>query len=340
MYIIAGLPLDTQLDQASLLSSIRKRLPQSEIIDVPMFPVQHLDSLLESGDILQEIDQNLAQIIKNFFSYTKGDVKINTQSVDFAIKTFKWSTTKYEPVCIKVITERIKKDVDNFKDVFTNRVEAYEKAKKLVDQANKALTGSIKEVDIETADHEFLVEHCVIVNKNRITDFEKLLNSCDKVISSSKVILLSEKESYLYKVYGLKSAADEVKKMLIDNGFSCKKCFNKEEYELRKSKNENVIKDSEIVKNNFLIFINTNISEIFSLFMHVKVAKLYVECVLLYGVKSCVYFVCTGKKGKILHKWKEIVSNWKFSKRLSNKDNFDGYLLIKNPTQEEEEEEE
>ncbi|KAM0676950.1 hypothetical protein BDAP_002543 [Binucleata daphniae] len=332
MYIFAGLPIDTPLEEAHLLSFIRKNLSQSEILNIPMFPVQHLDSLLESGDFLQETDDSLQQTMKTFFTYTKSEATINAQSVDYAIKTFKWSTTKYEPVCIKIIIDRIRSDVDNFKLVFANRVDLYEKALKQVEIANKALNGSIKDVDVESVEHEFLIEHFVIVNKNRIKEFDKLLESCDKVIINTKTVVLSEKDTLLFKVYGLKSAAEEVKKLIAGKGFVYKNSYNQKEFEERRTKNLNAINDCEIVKNNFQIFINTNISEIFSLFMHVKVVKLYVECVLLYGVKSCVYFVCVGKKSKILHKWKEIVSNWRFSKRLQKNNELNGYLLVSDPT--------
>ncbi|KAM0675174.1 hypothetical protein GVAV_001517 [Gurleya vavrai] len=258
-------------------------------------------------------------MFKTFLSRCTSEVFVNEQNLDYNVKTFKWSPSKYEPCCISKIAEKMEKDISLFKETMNTRFTNYEKACKTIEFAFKENRGPLREIDIEMSEHEFLIEHYVIVHKARKKDFEKLIIKLEKLCQDTLEIVMTEHDNFLYKIVGLKSAKDEVKKTFLANGFFYKNALYKNDFDEKKKRNENIIAENEVIKNNFLIYINTNISDLFSIYMHVKILRLYIECVLLYGVNGCMYFVSFGKKKKLTEKWTKIVNEWKFSSRIDKK---------------------
>ncbi|KAM0686111.1 hypothetical protein COBT_002669 [Conglomerata obtusa] len=341
MYIFTGLPIDTHLNTPDILALIRNHLPCTECIQIPSFPFEHLDSLLTVGDTLISLDTHATSSLKTYFSYFNKEVLINAQTIDYSIKTFQWSHIKYEPQCLSTLLDKITKDYNNFKEVMGNRITLYEKALKTCDKASKELLGALRDINIEMEEHDFIVEHYVIVPKGRIEEFQNTIKTIEKICPETLEKSMSEKENVLFKVMGIKSAKDEVKKKIIEKGFLYKQALSKVGFEERKNENERIIAESDVIKNNFFIYLNTNVSEMFSIFMHIKVLKLYVECVLLYGIDKCVYFVSFGKKRKLICEWKKIVSEWRFSKRIDKNiknENTYAYVFVNDFTKEEIEE--
>lgn len=326
MYIFVGLPLDKEMSEEELLIYIRmSKIEYTEILSVPTFPIVQFDNLLTIADTLESLaksaESTFLEFIKQLSSFKdKDQITIESHSIDYAIKTFKWSANKYEVEDLNCIIEDLTKDYNFFKMSFENRKASYEKFLRQCDTASKIIKGSIKDMELCIEEHEFLVEHYIIVPKNKKEAFIEDIIKIDKISHETLEATVNDQDDILYKIYGLKSTEQEFIDEITELGYFYKRGFSEEEFKRRKAEKEKVLQEKGIQRNNLSIYYSTNINEIFSIMMHIKMLRLYIESVLTYGIGTMIFFVTMGKESKIEREWRKIVGDWKFSRRLEKQD--------------------
>lgn len=320
MYAITALPLDLEVSDEQLISAVRKKIAKSEIYHLPKFEIKNLDSLFKNSDELEILNKKIEDLFENFKKLLKEHCNRDLM-YDYKIKTFTWCSKRYDSEYIDDLFEIIQSKFLSFSQSFQQRVDQYDKLNKSIEQKKKEINGNLKDIDLEIGNYEFLTEHLVVVPKSQQNEF---LHFVDELQQTGNMVsgceeVLKDSENILYRMLGIKKYSSELKKMIGERGYIYKTGYCAEEYKKRQEKREIEKDELKNVKSNLTLFLSSNEDEFFSLMMHAKNLKLFVETLLLYGMGNAVFFCLNGKKERVLKEWKKIILDWKFSKRIIKK---------------------
>lgn len=324
MYFILGLPVDYEITDEDLLVTLRGHNSKVEILTVPSFVACDLDTLFHVSNIIANVEKVADSLFRKFTKTMRSKsipVEIDKKSLDYAIKTFKWQSRRFSDRTIGRLCDTLKESIESFVEAFNERKNEYEKTK-------KSLIDKIKDMEILAENYDFITEHFIVVLNGREGDFMKLMN---EMYGSEEIheLILKDDENSLYKLFGVKSNSEEVKKMVTSRGFGYKQPVPIEIFQSKKIEREENKRKAHFAENNLELYLIANVDEIFTLFMHVKVLRVYVESVLLYGMGNYVFFYSQGRN--TTRELTKIVSEWRFSKRI-NKDEIEegsfAYVMI------------
>ncbi|TBT96940.1 subunit C of V-type proton ATPase, partial [Hamiltosporidium magnivora] len=346
MYLFIGLPydFDEECNSESLLREIRHLTKsETEIISLPRFRFSSLEFMMKH---VEDLDKLEIQTTETFFIILKnvknklqpekkefGEIYINDSTIDFYIKKFKWSSDRYDDESLlKEILESLHDSYKTLKNSYLQKTQNYEKIVKEYEKMNRETKGNLKEMNIsglinyEEPETQFIKKFYVVVNKSDEKEFLSLLRNIEFIHFDSISVIVSDNDYILFSFVGIKSKENEIKKKIQEKGYFLKNHdLKKGEYEKRQEINNKISKDYEITSNNYKISLNSLFVEIFILMIHIKYLKVYMECVLRYGIPcNYVYFVCWNKFDDYLfNKWKKVIKNWRFSKRISISSSFE-----------------
>lgn len=144
MHIITSLPIDSSLTDTDILTHIRKRLTQTEIIDIPNFSFMMFDSLLSIGDKLEKLETQIEKTYYLFIEMMAKQKKDSNGSNGYGktyeecendvvnkLKTFKWV---YESGSIESVYTMLEMKVSKEDEVLDERVKGI---KELIDEQRR-----------------------------------------------------------------------------------------------------------------------------------------------------------------------------------------------------------
>lgn len=313
MYLLFGLPIDYDVSDENILVNLRQYNNAVEILSIPPFSVCDLDTLFHVSNTIANVEVAVNALFKNFITTMrkKGmSLEIDSKSYDFAVKSFKWQKMRFSNKSVSKICDSLKHTIESFSAAYNGRKNEYEKTKKYGIE-------KIKDMDILAEDYDFIAEHYILVVNSRENDFIELM----KIQYGEEQIyelVLKDDENCLFKLFGVKSDTEEIKKMVSKNGFSYREPIPRAQFQKKKEEREENKKSAIFAVNNLELYLVANIDEIFTLFMHVKALRVFVESVLLYGMGKYVFFLSPSQGASRF--LKKVVNGWKFSKRINRED--------------------
>lgn len=271
-----------------------------------------MDALISISDDLITLDSQFeASSIKciNYFrtlisnNYTTANLSskienyllVNDKSPIEYVISFKWNTTKYR--CDRPIPDIVKTFVDE-----VNRIDVSLKTKMsqftqsktaltVIERKNtgnllvRNLNGIINPQDIVT-NSEYLEAMLIVVPKqseNEWLDHYETLSSM--VVPRSVKELTRDDEYILYVVYVFRKAADEFKAKAREHKYTPRD-YTSDIEQVDKEKQQQTTLASQLRDQwtQLLRLVKYNFSEVFSIWIHLKVIRMFVESVLRYGL--------------------------------------------------------
>ncbi|KKO75428.1 vacuolar atp synthase subunit c [Vairimorpha ceranae] len=295
--LLVGLPLEDNIDVNEEICKIKDEYGiLVETIDLPNFTNFCISECSSYDDTLYKAEKDCIDLIKGFR-------RIKEICFNCLIQ---WDGNKYGSLDMKECFNMILDDLSHLKMLYTKKRDDHLKFKKESETIKKRTQGNLleKDLNIECGSYEFLEEVFVVVDKEGVNflDFiKKCENASDEVIDQ-----IDEDEKYfLYRILILKNNVKNFKKECSANGFYIKE------------KNNNL--SFITCEDNLELFIDTHSLELYKIFIHLKLVKLYIECFCRYGLpKKYLCLICTEKKA--FEKFKNISDNWKSDRIIDDSD--------------------
>lgn len=314
MYFLVGLPLDSEISDENIIVSLRAIYTKIELITVPSFSTCDLDTLFDVSSTIVNIEKMANTLFENFIkAMTEKNIpiEIDNKSFDYAVKSFKWQDMRFPDKTVGKICGSMKESIGNFTEAFSIRKGEYVRTK-------KSISDKIRDMDILANDYDFITEHYILIMNNREKDFIVLMHELygdDEVYE----VVLKDNENTLYKLISINSDPDEIKKTVSSRGFSYKQPISSELYYKKQAEREENKRKASYAEHNLELYLTANLDELFILLMHIKVLRVYVESVLLYGMGKYVFFIMQSHNPT--RELKKIIMKYRFSK-LINKEDF------------------
>ncbi|KAG0418519.1 V-type proton ATPase subunit C [Dictyocoela roeselum] len=328
MHLLVGLPIDKRVDDQEILDFLQKE--NNLDVFIPKIPALRWNSFEYMVCITEDImalDKHVTDLFHNFLNRQRDILKNRgdgfVENVDFGnlIANFRWDKAKYDPASAPCeIFDFLSKGLEAIKSAFINRAKMFDNALGIYRENQKRQNGNLMEVDlsnfVRAEECEFIETVFVVVRKS---DRQKFVADFQHIEHVQHATLELEKEDEMYVLYrfiAIKSKKDEITKKLKTLGYTVRP--------INKSGEVREV-DFESISNNFKTFIDAEMMELFSLQLHLKYLRLYIECVLRYGLPNDYLYVtvktrAVEKSEKILH---SLAMNWPFSARHNPNKNKD-----------------
>ncbi|KAF7684453.1 V-type proton ATPase subunit C [Astathelohania contejeani] len=364
MYVFVALPSDSENPLSEQLVNIRKKITQeTELLSMPRFWWNSFENAIGIIDNLETMETTAKSTIRMLLDSikmlsTKQQYKnyLDEINFDYAIKTFNWSEKRYNPEFTSdELLEELSKTLMHLKNLCSQRIDAFILKEREYKEADKQITGNLSEIDISSilkqedinedkddVEDGFIKNYFVVSRKADVENMLTLFKSIEAVCNDTITKVTEDAEFVLYRFMGLISKEKEIEVTLRNSGFTMKE-VNNQKVEENLKRRCNIISLFDGVKSNHRLFLSNTVKEIFDVMMHAKMVKLFVECVMQYGLPTnYVYFVSSGKKNRILTNWKKVVLTWdsiRISHGLGEKANPEDLLAFSELEIQEEEEE-
>jgi V-type H+-transporting ATPase subunit C len=292
------------------------RVPVSEL------RVGTLDSLMSLSDDLVKMD-TMAEASTFRMSSKLADLKEEEPTVggvtllNFVTKTWEWDDAKFQlKTPLRELTEDICTRLTGMDDELKTKLGELNALKANLTQFERKQQGNLMIRSLgEIVKEEHILESesmttlfvvvPKIANKDFLMSYERLATF---VVPKSAKEIHSDVELSLFTVVVLKKSVDEFKAAARDKRFTVRDfTFTAGESEVQALQREKERADCERLKGRLTNWVQINFSESFSLMMHLKAIRLFVESVLRYGLSKTLTggvgpsfqsFVMQPKKGK------------------------------------------
>lgn len=312
MYLFIGLPLESNIDIEDEVKNI-KLDTNIEIItlNIPIFTNLCISSCSMYDDLLTKIEKDCSDLVKQFSNNKKYLLEFNQ-------KNMSWDNEKYGSTNIDECIQMVNDDLKHIKNLYQERREEHLIYKKEHDDIIRKTEGTLAEKDISfttnTEYYEFLEAVFVVVNKEYWDRYIEFINKSE-IASIETLEKITEDDIYvLSKLLILKTDVKTFKKECSAYNF-----IIKDVHKYEKGFVEKKMEKIDEKKGCLEVFINTHFTELYKIFVHIKLMKLYVESFCRYGLpKNYVFFVCTGDN--LLYKFKKICENWRSDRVVEESD--------------------
>lgn len=261
------------------------------------FRICSLDKLLRMGDELEQKDQKITKILlkiinmlKEEFGYHEKDLKkillVNGKSIENYMNDLEWNILKYAhnktiEDCFKelfneasILENKIIKQISFYNDQKGN----YNKEKT---KEETLFTKSLK-IKNKTKNSENLITLCVIVPKDKAKEFTSTYKTLsDFIVPSSLELIEEDKENVLYTITLFKRSVTTFKQNSVLKGIRIRPI--PENININKKNLTEEIKKNKI---SLIKFLSINFGEMFCCLVHIKMIRLQIESILVYGLLS------------------------------------------------------
>ncbi|EJW03781.1 hypothetical protein EDEG_01937 [Edhazardia aedis USNM 41457] len=340
MYVFAGLPIDGEKTEDEIKRNLHINNQEIIIKHMPHFTIKNFNSLVASIDDLKSVESSITDLfteyVKNMKKYEMKEISsLSYIKITSMIKIFEWNIDRYKPSNIETAVDQIKKDITALNETIIKRTREMDMMAKSYENSKKITSGNLQEISILSEKHEFLHEHFLVVPKSKSIEFLKNIKECQAISSEVVDPILTDENFILYRILGLKSNKDQIKRIITRMGYLYREGVSKEELEKQKNDAEIHMQDYHSKYSNLAVFFDTNFEEIFSFFMHAKLLKLYADSIFTYGLGNMCFFAfensCKESSIQILNKLRK---QWNLSDRVNkNLDSVDSsaHIIVKNP---------
>eukprot|EP00004_Rigifila_ramosa_P008285 TRINITY_DN194_c0_g1_i2.p1 TRINITY_DN194_c0_g1~~TRINITY_DN194_c0_g1_i2.p1 ORF type:complete len:376 (-),score=86.57 TRINITY_DN194_c0_g1_i2:34-1089(-) len=269
-------------------------------LKLPEFRVGTLDSLMSLADELVKVDALAESTVKRI---AKGMYEINMFDevglVEY-ISNFEWKETRFP---IRMSTVKLTDTVAALqKEMFMIDEELKTKTQQFTEARNahaamtrkengnllvKSLVGLVKPGDLTFTENlcTLLVAVSVYASKDWAASYERLTQF---VVPRSSKLIAADSEFELYSVVVFRRVADEFKTAAREKRFTVRE-FDPDTVvgaAVGSQSKQQVEEQFDAMKASMAKWSTTNFSEALSLWMHLKVVRIFVEAVLRYGLPA------------------------------------------------------
>lgn len=212
------------------------------------------------------------------------------------VKSFQWNVIKYRTDRpIPEIAEMISQEVQQIDNLLKARLATHNQSKTIVAAIERRSTGSlmtrdlspfVKEADFVPADSEYMQTLLVIVPSMAKREWESTYERLgDMVVPRSSRLLHEEGDLALYNVTVFQRAIKDFTKAAAEHKFTVRDfVFDATAQRQAAQADETAQGELKVQWASLVRLLKTNFGEIFSAWIHLKVLRLFVESVLLYGL--------------------------------------------------------
>ncbi|KAF9760828.1 V-type proton ATPase subunit C 2 [Nosema granulosis] len=282
-------------------------------IDIPIFTGVSLENIIKYEEKIEKMDISISDLCKRFLK------RSGPYHISYSASSLSWNRSKYSCVSIDGCLALVSDDIEKIRTNYIAKETHHHRMIKDYEDAQRRTKGSLAEMEIglivgEIREYEFLREVYILVDKEEIERFENMLDSTNSVSRDAVEIVGKDECFVLYKALVIKSNEKEFRKILVANSFVIKETSTKTEGRTNKEKIDEFLEN----KDNLLMFISTHQEEVYSLIVHTKLLKLFIESIYRYGLPiKYLYLVCKEEQNttKSLIKLSE---NWESERMVES----------------------
>lgn len=300
MFAYVGVPSLAQ----STSSSEKVKLNRLEVKD---FKCKSLDSIVVCAEKLEDIVKRnvclMGSLYHNFKTnfnekYLASKVPRSAEDFENFVAELKQYDEKYnECDLIEGLVDALVSDFDGLDAFCAQHVQEYACIARKHEKTRKKMFGDLAEVYLNVIakneeETEFLRPFFVVVPKDAQAAFRTMTDDNHKISSSTITTLASDENYVLLKVYGMKSAGAEIGKLIVQSGYVLKEFQNEEDFAREKVEMEKIHETSM----RFADFIEVHVLKTFRFYAVLKLTKLYLDCLLIYGLPPKYTILCVHAK--------------------------------------------
>lgn len=291
------------------------------MIDVRDLRCKSLDSIVLCTDRIDVLEKRclvlmstMYQNFKNYCyeAYSCSKVPKSHESFEKALLEVCWHKELNKSIeLIEDLIGLLTEEFNKIEEHCLNRVQYYASATRRYEKLKGKASGGLSEISLNVVvereeEHEFLVPFFVVVSKKDNDALIKMAVENEKIASSTIEQACADEGHVLFKFYGMKSAETEIKKLIQHNGFVLKTFEDDDEF----SKTMKEVGSRRETEQCFSAFMDEHIFKIFGLYSALKIARVYLDCFLIYGLPANYTILgVQGKKAKDVVKYlKEIAA--------------------------------
>ena len=273
----------------------------------PEFKVGTLDSLVTASEDLVRMDSTLESSVSRLVASLKGllpadgpqlrsSLLVNDATPEAYIKSFQWNIMKYRTDrTVTEIAETLVTEVQQIDNLLKARLATYNQAKAAVTAVERKSTGSlltkdlapyVKAEDFAVNGSEFMTTLLVVVPRLAKGEWETSYEHlAEMVVPRSSRLLAEEDEHALYNVTVFKKVREAFVRAAGEQKFTVRAyTFDEASQRATAETNEAMAGDMKAQWSALVRLLKTNFGELFSAWIHLKVARLFVDSVLQYGL--------------------------------------------------------
>ncbi|KAL1921837.1 uncharacterized protein VTP21DRAFT_10479 [Calcarisporiella thermophila] len=302
--------------RANLSSSSQNDLAEIAQFDIPEFKIGTLDQLVLLSDDLVKYDSTFEQIVLKLVDILRNllgsgrmsgggtsqqnrsvenFLSVNEKTVDQYLKTFQWNAMKYRTdKSLSEIVELLSQEANSIDTLMKNKMNNYNQVRGNLQALQRKETGNLAVRNLAgivkrehfVLDSEYLVTLLVAVPKSLYKDWMNRYETMTQMVVPRSSQKIAEDEEYgLFNVTLFRRVADEFSNKCREQKFVVRD-FTYDEQALAGQKKdlEEVAANERELSENILRLARTNFGEIFSIWMHLKALRIFVESVLRYGL--------------------------------------------------------
>ncbi|KAL0266010.1 UNVERIFIED_CONTAM: hypothetical protein PYX00_011727 [Menopon gallinae] len=302
------------------LPSREQALPRStrvctQVIGARDLRCKSLDSIVLCTDKLSDLEKRclvlMSSMYQSFKSYCYEAYSCST--VPRSHKSFEKSVMeagRHMELCnnaetVEALISLLAGELSRTEELCLDRVQYYSGIIKRYERLRDKASGSLAEISLNVVakreeEHEFLMPFFVVIPKNTHDALAKIVMENERIASSTVEHVCSDENYELFKFYGMKSAEASIRKLMQQSGFVLKTFDDDDEF----SKNMEEVGTNKETERCFSAFMEEQISHIFRLYSSLKVARVYLDCFLMYGLPAKYTILCVqGKREKDVVKY-------------------------------------
>ncbi|KAL1504843.1 hypothetical protein AB1Y20_008614 [Prymnesium parvum] len=280
-----------------------------------------LDSLMALSDDLVKIDMlsesTVMKIYRQLYDLKGEEPTINGVKIDvFTTKQWEWDEAKFQmKTPLRELSESISGRIGGLDEELKMKVLEVNNLKGVLQgyerktQGNlmvRALTDIVKSGDIQES--EFMTTVLVVVPRHSFKEFGESYEKLATYVVPRSARLLSEDPDYgLYRVVCLKKTAEEFKNAAREKRYNVRE-FTFESGKAASDEEKKIMDQEEFARLQQLLvnWCAINFAEAYTMMLHLKAIRIFVESVLRYGLKSSPdgmrpdfkAFILAPKRGK------------------------------------------
>jgi V-type H+-transporting ATPase subunit C len=277
-----------------------------------------LDSLMSLSDDLVKLDMlaegTAAKIYRQLFDLTGDEPTINGVKVEtYAMRQFEWDEAKFQmKTPLRELSESISGRIAGLDEELKTKVTEVNNLKGILQGYDRKTQGNLlvrSLVDVVTnpddvLETEYMTTMMMAIPKHSSKEFlENSQTMSQYVVPRSAKLLYEDLEYGLYRVVVFKKSAEDFKAAARDRRYTIRDfSFEATKQADEAAKKETDKAEFDRLKGLLTNWCKINFAEAFTMMMHLKAIRIFVESVLRYGLKAgrpnFKAFVLMPNKGK------------------------------------------
>lgn len=286
-----------------------------QVIDVRNLRCKSLDSIVLCTDRIDDLEKRCLVLLSTMYqhfksycyeAYSCSKVPKSHESFEKTLLEVGWHKELYRSAeLVEDLVGLLAAEFGQAEELCMSKVQYYASATKRYEKLRGKASGGLAEISLNVVaereeEHEFLAPFFVVVPKNAHDALVRMAEDNEKIASSTVEQVCADENYVLFKFYGMKSAEASITKLIQQNGFVQKTFEDDDEF----SKNMEEVGSQKETEQCFSAFMEEHILKTFRLYSALRVARVYLDCFLIYGLPANYTILCVqGKRAKDVVKY-------------------------------------